>query len=150
MTPSISRARYCIIMIQSVSIRSYRTRPTVLSGIIQCHLTVCYYEFLVQNSDLGGAVPGQSVLRAFGDVRSGNSMRAVSIWISAFTSRTRPTEPCELDMPRLATSRGPARGRARANLRSLHAQHSSTIATRAERRRARARSRERGTRRHYR
>ena len=40
----------------------------------------------------------------------------------------RPFLTCELDVPRLATLRGRARGRARANLRSLHARHSSIIA----------------------
>ena len=82
----------------------------------------------MKNSDPGGAISGQSVLRAFRDVRPGIFMRAVPISIPAFTSLNRPSPGCELDVPRLATLRGRARGRARANLRSLHARHSSTIA----------------------
>ena len=31
--------------------RSYGTRPTVLSGIIQSHLYILDYEFFLQNSD---------------------------------------------------------------------------------------------------
>ena len=73
----------------------------------------------MQNSDPGGAISGQSILRAFRDVRPGDSMGAAPDENSEFTSLTRPTEGCELDVPRLATLRGRARGRARANLRSL-------------------------------
>ena len=62
--------------------RSYGTRPTVQSDIIHTHLTVLKYEFLVQNSDPGGAISGQSVLRAFRDVRPGGSMGTVGILCS--------------------------------------------------------------------
>jgi len=48
--------------------------------------------------------------------------------ISVETSRTSPIPGTELDVPRLAAPRGPARGRARANLRDLTYRSSSTIA----------------------
>ena len=54
-------------------------------------------------------------------VRPGIFMSAVCIWISALTPRNRPFPGRELDVPRLTAPRGPARGPARANLRSLHA-----------------------------
>ena len=67
----------------------------------------------MKNSDPGGAVPGQSVLRAFRGVRPGIFMRAVPISIPAFTPLNRPFPGCELDVPRLTAPRGPARPRAR-------------------------------------
>jgi len=46
-------------------------------------------------------------------------MGTVPIAISVETSRTRLFSGTKLDVPRLAAPRGPARGRARANLRGL-------------------------------
>ena len=46
-------------------------------------------------------------------------MNNLPIAISAFTFLNRPFLGCELDVPRLATPRGRARGRARANLQCL-------------------------------
>eukprot|EP01043_Picozoa_sp_COSAG02_P006205 COSAG02_NODE_175_length_31226_cov_95.275934_2_plen_76_part_00 len=56
-------------------------------------------------------------------------MGAVWIAISVETSLNRPFPGTKLDMPRLDPPRGPARGRARANLRDLMSRSSSTIAS---------------------
>ena len=68
---------------------------------------------------MGGAVSGQSVLRAFTDVRPEFPVGTVPIAISGETSVTTPFSGTELEVPRLATPRGRARGRARANMQSL-------------------------------
>ena len=56
-------------------------------------------------------------------------MGAVPIAISVETFPKAPIPGTELDVPRLAAPRGPARGRARANLRDLTYRSSSTIAS---------------------
>ena len=53
----------------------------------------------------------------FRGVRPDSSMGAAPIAISVETSLNRPFSGTKLDMPRLDPPRGPARGRARANLR---------------------------------
>ena len=55
-------------------------------------------------------------------------MGAVPIAISVETFPKAPIPGTELDVPRLAAPRGPARGRARANLRDLSTVCLSTIA----------------------
>ena len=66
-----------------------------------------------------GAVLGQSVLRAFRNFSTGDSMGDAPIAIPVEKFLNRPFPGTKLDMPRLDPPRGPARGAARANLRSL-------------------------------
>jgi len=81
------------------------------------------YEFVGQDSagSRGGEAQIQVIKssRAFVDVSTDSSMGTVPIAISVETSLTRLFSGTKLDVPRLAAPRGPARGRARANLRGL-------------------------------
>ena len=80
------------------------------------YAVICMYvitSFVCRTQTPGGAFSGQSVLRAFGEVRPDSSMGAAPISISGLTSSNAPTEGCELDVPRLAALRGRARARAR-------------------------------------
>ena len=56
-------------------------------------------------------------------------MGTVPIAIPVEKFLNRPFPGTEFDVPRLASPRGPARGRARSNLRDLMYRSSSTIAT---------------------
>ena len=68
---------------------------------------------------MGGAVSGQSVLRAFRNFSPGISMGTVPIAIPVEKFLNRPFSGTKLEVPRLATPRGRARGRARAIMQSL-------------------------------
>ena len=78
-----------------------------------------WYTDSMQTETTSGAFSGQSVLRAFKEVRPEIPVGTVPIAISGLTSLKAPFFPSELTVPRLATPRGPARARARANMQSL-------------------------------
>ena len=59
---------------------------------------------------------GHQVLRAFGDVSTDSSMGNLPIAISVKTYQYHPIPGSKIDMPRLDSPHGTARGRARANL----------------------------------
>ena len=81
------------------------------------------YEFVGQDS--AGSRGGEAQIQVIkssslcGCLDGFRSMGTVPIAISVETSLTRLFSGTKLDVPRLAAPRGPARGRARANLRGL-------------------------------
>eukprot|EP01043_Picozoa_sp_COSAG02_P038645 COSAG02_NODE_2996_length_7581_cov_35.324111_1_plen_97_part_10 len=87
---------------------------------ISMSYTYSKYEFLCPDSGVvRSSFRSVQVLRAFADVRPEFSMGNLPIAIPVETSLNRPFPGTKLDMPRLDPPRGPARGRARANLRDL-------------------------------